>query len=571
MIKNFSKFLGLLTLLTVSSIVFGSGKVHAATINVPAGNQTIAVNGICSLPEAIININDQANTKLDCGASGPAYGTHDTIQMGAGTFTLQEGINNFTEAITIEGSGIASTMVDLNGYNGFGFNNNNADFMATNFKIVNGLGQGLGVGGAYDVNISNLEIGNSERGLNVNTALHIDLDNVNIHDNTFGPGSTAGAYLAVDAKTNTDIPAIRVINSKITSNHSASNEAGLFLRILNATAASGSIIVQNSYISGNVAGKSAGVNIDSSNSAAIQVLVDAVTVSDNIAIPTVASSDPNPLSPSYISGFLMNIVNLADGHNIRNVTVANNSSINNVDYHLVVAGFLASLMTPGNTVNVINTSVVGNSMTQSESIPSPLGRSNSFMIANYGLGFQNLSSGGSAQNTLIANNTYNGLSASCRSDFDKTTFGGSGQLDLTPVNLGNNISDDQTCTGYTYAPSLYDTIEHNVADNGGPVPTIKLLPGSPAIASASKVNGITTDARGIARPTTPDVGAYQTVLGTSTTVPRTNFAGISVPNTGIARKSTFAQQSSVFENIAITIIPLMSSAIITAYKRKTNA
>lgn len=63
-----------------------------------------------------------------------------------------------------------------------------------------------------------------------------------------------------------------------------------------------------------------------------------------------------------------------------------------------------------------------------------------------------------------------------------------------------------------------------------------IIASSPAIGVGTAVLGITTDQRGIARPSTPDVGAYQTVLGTSTTLtPIAKFTGISVPNTGFRR------------------------------------
>ncbi len=48
-------------------------------------------------------------------------------------------------------------------------------------------------------------------------------------------------------------------------------------------------------------------------------------------------------------------------------------------------------------------------------------------------------------------------------------------------------------------------------NNGGPVPTMALLPNSPAIDTGSLVQGTTTDARGVNRPqgTAPDIGAYE--------------------------------------------------------------
>jgi len=62
-------------------------------------------------------------------------------------------------------------------------------------------------------------------------------------------------------------------------------------------------------------------------------------------------------------------------------------------------------------------------------------------------------------------------------------------------------------------------------NNDGPVPTRALLAGSPAIAAGGSVLGITTDARGKARPgNSPSVGAYQYVLASSTETPTTSTA-----------------------------------------------
>jgi hypothetical protein len=50
-----------------------------------------------------------------------------------------------------------------------------------------------------------------------------------------------------------------------------------------------------------------------------------------------------------------------------------------------------------------------------------------------------------------------------------------------------------------------------LADNGGPTPTMALLPGSPAIDAGVPIAGVTTDQRGVARPqgTAPDIGAFE--------------------------------------------------------------
>ncbi len=84
---------------------------------------------------------------------------------------------------------------------------------------------------------------------------------------------------------------------------------------------------------------------------------------------------------------------------------------------------------------------------------------------------------------------------------------------------GFNIEDGTTC-GFTAATSHSNTNPGldpaGLLSNGGPTPTIALLPGSPAVDSIPPgVNGcgttITTDQRGVARPFGPgcDIGAYE--------------------------------------------------------------
>jgi hypothetical protein len=78
--------------------------------------------------------------------------------------------------------------------------------------------------------------------------------------------------------------------------------------------------------------------------------------------------------------------------------------------------------------------------------------------------------------------------------------GGSGALSGLNLTLSHNLITD--------AP---DPFLGPLADNGGPTPTMALLPGSPAIDAGVPVAGVTTDQRGIPRPqgTAPDIGAFE--------------------------------------------------------------
>jgi hypothetical protein len=140
-----------------------------------------------------------------------------------------------------------------------------------------------------------------------------------------------------------------------------------------------------------------------------------------------------------------------------------------------------------------------------------------------GHAFAGIVSGGSIKGSLIAGN-YN------FNDPDHTDCGG------PIVSLGNNVLGEMSgCSGisdgangdrvgvdwtllFENGGSPYGRPIVNVADNGGPTPTVALLPDSPAIDTISPAsctdehgNLITTDQRGVSRPQGPacDTGAFE--------------------------------------------------------------
>ena len=516
-------------------LAFGSGRVHAATL---------AVDSNCTLNEAI----DATNNAVDgngCVKTGTAYGTNDTINLPAGTITLSENLNSFTSGadIVVQGAGKAVTTIDANGYRGFTANAaNTIDKTLNGFKIIDASPYAIDINGAHDITIDDVEVENSSFGVRIG-AVHITVTNTNIHDNV-ATGNSVGLYLIANAVNSTDDISITVADSQVNNNSGADVDevAGLSVAANSATAASLALTLERTTVMDNQSVGDAGVNVDyKENSAFADIRIDAVTVAGNISQPTQASSSGNPFQPAYVTGFNLGVANINPGLNLTNVTVVNNQAINEFDNHASVSGFFGLLINAPEKINFTNSTVVGNSVTQTT--PSPFGSIPAFFIIGATLDGNsqpiNAESGGSAQNSLIAHNTFNGNSYSCRSDFDGSALGLSGSYDLTPENLGNNMADDPKCTDYTIVPNLYDTIEHEVADNGGPVPTIKLLPGSPAINAGGQVLGITTDARGVARTGYYSVGAYQGVLGDQTQNP-SSTGGASAPNTGSGHESVLS-------------------------------
>lgn len=104
------------SLVVVMGLGLGLGPLsgtQAATLTVAPGTVTINVDGVCALPEALINANDDRATHPDCPAGSGA----DTIALAAeSTYTLTDapamftadgpnGLPSITTAITLHGNG----------------------------------------------------------------------------------------------------------------------------------------------------------------------------------------------------------------------------------------------------------------------------------------------------------------------------------------------------------------------------------------------------------------------------------------------------------------------------------
>jgi hypothetical protein len=100
--------------------------------------------------------------------------------------------------------------------------------------------------------------------------------------------------------------------------------------------------------------------------------------------------------------------------------------------------------------------------------------------------------GAAAVNTLLA-----GVGGNCCGQF---------------ADLGHNLSSDGTCA-FTHVGSMNNTDPKlgPIANNGGPTPTMALLPGSPAIDAGDTSLAPATDQRGFPRPAglAADIGAYE--------------------------------------------------------------
>lgn len=192
-----------------------------------------------------------------------------------------------------------------------------------------------------------------------------------------------------------------------------------------------------------------------------------------------------------------------------------NTTINNISASAAALGFgsIGAALSGNTTIHVIvkNVTVVG-----LDGSSGAIGQNSvAFFTGGAAATPHTASVTMNVENSLLANNTSDNVSSNCAAINGNAAFGGLTGTVITEINSdGHNLSDDNTCTSFTEdgdqqnLANLFATLGP-LQDNGGPVPTMALLAGSPAINAGSQVLGISTDARGVARNSCPSVGAFQ--------------------------------------------------------------
>lgn len=497
-----------------------------------ANAATLAITNDCTLSEAITAVNGAADGS-GCVKTGAVYGTDDTINLAAGTTTLSADLPSIAKAVTISGQSASSTIIQASGNKGFFTQYSNAystkDVTIKNLTVSGATPFAVDFEGMRTATIEDVVVTNSDQGIRVRGVEHTIIKDTLVTDcSNASVDQGEGTGVVVRLGTQTEGRPTDLLVEGLTIKNSSGDMVGMLVQapesISNGPELPGdsTITIRNTKILNNNARLDAGLIVVSDGGPLAPVKMNLGVEATTIANNTVTVTSPQVVNNfqylPIVAGFLLTGA-LHPSHHFVNVTVANNI-VNNPspDNRTSVAGFVASLGYAGSNLEIVNATVVGNKVTQ----PSAQNAIPAFYATKVQLNesFQpiNGKTGSSAKNVLLAQNFVNGTPRSCFGEVDTVDLGFDlGILDLTPVNLGNNMSDDQTCTGYTYEPGLYNTIAYDIADNGGPVPTIKLLPGSPAINGGGVVAGINTDARGVARTGYYSVGAYQGELLAATT------------------------------------------------------
>ena len=131
------------------------------------------------------------------------------------------------------------------------------------------------------------------------------------------------------------------------------------------------------------------------------------------------------------------------------------------------------------------------------------------------------------ENTIVATNT-----AATAPDLSGVVSGNNNLIGISS-GLSGITNDDAGHNLVGTSSSPLNPLLAPAGNYGGPVPTMALLAGSPAIAAGAATNSITTDERGSTRPATPDIGAFQTqpLAALAVFAPATAIAGVAFPVT----------------------------------------
>ncbi len=493
---------------------------HAATINVESTSGSKSDDGVCTLPEAIENANNDALTWDECEAgsgddtivipagyvitinnadngSGPdANGlpiiNYSTITINGNGATIQRssvgGTPNFRllkvlgnghltlNNVTIR-NGRAGNGVGANGGEGGGIANwgtlvvNNSTISDNRSGDGNSGGNGGGIASAGTLTITNGHIGSNTTGNGTvsggngggiyNSGTLIISDST-VDGNAAGTGSNGGFGGGIYNYSNTTFT---LTNTSVTSNSAGDGTAnggygGGIYNYLNVTASIGDSIVSSNTAGNGGAGWGGfggGIHQDSG-----ALTITSSTISGNTAG-----------SPDGYGGGIYSDATLT----LTNSTVSGNTTGTGNG----AGGGIRS----GNTLNVTSSTVANNA------------------AAWNGGGVKSDSGTATLKNTIVANNTASSL-ANC-----------AGAI----TNGGNNLDNGTSC-GWGSANGSMSNADPRLgalAANGATRETLALQPGSPALDGVTWTppnNSPATDERGVARPqgARHDIGAYEAVV-----------------------------------------------------------
>ncbi len=486
------KKIALFVVVLAVSIFLRAPKAHAATINVTANAvDTNNASGNCSLYEAV----ESAETDMAVDNCTSGSGS-DTINIPDGTYTLTQNIDIST-TITLDGTSRLGTIVDGDGLYGISATNG-----GTNPTLT----------------IKDITMQNGIKGLTaVNQDMSFVIDNTAWHDFS---NANVGEPAGIQVSANTD-----------------GSEFGSFT-------------FTNSVVYNNSGDKGAGVEA--------QLFVTATITACEFYDNTTTGVDPYPALNIRALTASVSDTDVHDNDEFGATVVGHDITIDHLDVTDNSQGGLGinPILNPPASMSLKNSSVTGNAGQMGLYISSDTGGyevdiSNVTVSDNSGLLYpamtlfsdENDPISGTIANVTIADNVRNGdvgftapgaMMFMSQSQIDPTVtlqnmlisnnLSGGNQQNCAPIpvpvmfwpdSLGNNLSDDDTCSAVFDQPG---TDLNDVSAGLDPLTEVNntwvhpIQASSPANDGGATVLGISTDQRGTARPQNGafDIGAYET-------------------------------------------------------------
>jgi hypothetical protein len=465
------------------ALAFLAAPAQAAMLFVDGNGDTVAVDGVCTLREAMTSIENGADVNVDCVAGG-IYGAPDTIYFDSltdgNTITLGSILPTITKSVTINGNGSSVTIIDGNSSGAY--------------RCIAITGGTVVISG---VTIQNCHAGNNNGG-GIFSASTLTINNSIIKNNKInaiiGFVSGGGIYSSGTLAINNSTVSGNIVNTGIFSGGGSGGgiyQQGAALTIDNSTVSgnsvtgdamtmasggidsTGALTISNSVISGNTANLYGGIY-----SGAGSLTITNSSITGNTANSMHGGIHAATVVTSSITGSTISGNSAASWHggvyNSGNMTISNSTISGNSARNGGIAH-------DNNTLSIVNSTITNNTGTNGaggiHKFGGTVNVTNSIVAGNTGTSGNNC-------NATLTSGGYNLESAA------ECGFTGTGDIQNGTASLGA------------------------LASNGGDTQTHSLQSGSDAI-DAGDCNGgaVTTDQRGTARPqgSACDIGAFETV------------------------------------------------------------
>jgi hypothetical protein len=584
--RNIKATLGIM-MVCIAGLCAASAQAATITVTANAPDVLNGANASCSLREAITNINNAALTYADCANTGDAYGTSDTINLPAGTYTnLILGADEFVNAtgsldiltsVTITGAGAGSTTINGWAIDRALYIGSGITVSISGVTITNGSSLATG-SGFYNLGTTTLtsSIITGNFSSNVAGGIENNTGSLTITDSTVSGNSAlnnAGGILNTGGT-------VTITNSTVSGNTALNNGGGIYNNggtvaitnnsFINGNTATwhgggiynwaGTVTATDSTISGNTA-----TTFGGSYGGGIRNLANATITNTTISGNTaenggggIASSGPLTVTNSTISGNSVSIGGIGGGGiynsstlTATDTTISGNTATFNGGGIYNNTGTVTSTNSTINSntaawdgggifnddiATITNTTISGNTATTDSgggifNNNGTLTVTNSTIVRNTapagtGGGYKLLAGTGAFANSIVADN-------------------GAGQDCVGAItDNGGNIDKDSTCTGFTHTAAMVQGTGFSaLSNNGGATQTHALLAGSAAIdagdnticaaapVSNASQNGVTRPLDGDGNSTTVcDIGAYEAPAVPDATPDAFSFAA----QTGVA-------------------------------------